>query len=104
MSRTVFAPKRVGENRSYSVDFISQLRDNDTVIGLVVTASVYSGVDATPANILSGGTAIFNGRIGSQSITGGVEGTIYTLVFQATTTAGDVIQIVGQLAIIPNQP
>lgn len=101
MSMVLLLPKQTGETATYAFDFISRLAVGETITSQSVAATVYSGVDPTPSNIISG-SATVSGTIVSQKITGGVAGTIYKLVSTATTSAGQTLQLVGYLPVLTN--
>jgi len=100
MSRQVLLPKYVGETRAVVWDFTSQLSAGETISTAPTTASVYSGTDATPSGIISGSPTI-NGALVSQLITAGLQGNIYELLCTATTSASQVLQLSGFLAVLP---
>lgn len=101
MSHVVLDPKLSGETRTYKFDFTSSLAVGETLSTQVVTASVYSGIDATPSAIISG-VATASGAIVSQVITAGTVGVLYTLLCSVTTSAGQTLVLTGFLAVIPN--
>ncbi|MGH7746159.1 MAG: hypothetical protein ACREQ5_15555, partial [Candidatus Dormibacteria bacterium] len=95
--------KYVGETGSYLFDYTSRLAPTETLSSAVVSASVYSGVDASPGGIISGSASVVGNAI-SQKITAGVPGTIYVLSCVATTSAGSTLTIQGYLPVLPSQP
>ena len=99
-TRIIFDPKRVADVQTYTFDFTSKLAASETISTQVVTAAVWSGVDAAPSAIISGSASV-SGSIVSQKITGGVLGVIYTLTCTITTSTSQTLTLVGQLAIIP---
>ena len=101
MSRTILTPKLQGETKTYSFDFTSQLASGETISTQVVTATVYSGTDASPSSIISG-SATASGAVVSQKITAGTVGVIYTLLCTITTSAGQTLQMSAFMTIIPN--
>lgn len=101
MSRVVLEAKRVGETRSYSFDFTSALTTTETISTKSVAATVYSGTDASPSSIISG-SASSTGAAVTQKVTGGTSGVIYQLVCTITTSAGQTLQLVAFLAVIPD--
>ena len=101
--RADLPPKLAGEVANYTFDFSSDLASGETISTKVVTAAVYSGTDASPSGIISG-SATSSGAIVTQKITGGVLGVIYELLCQITTSAGQTLQQIGLLAIIPREP
>lgn len=93
--------KKVNEIGFVVFDFISALAAGETISTKVVTASVYSGTDASPSSIISG-SATSGGAIVSQKVTGGVAGTLYELLCTITTSLGQTLTMSSFLAVIPN--
>lgn len=92
--------------KTYSFDFSDELAVGETIATQVVTATVYSGTDASPSSLISG-AASASGAVVSQKITTvgvGVLGTIYELLCSITTSAGQTLKKVGLLAFIPSEP
>jgi hypothetical protein len=98
MNQVQIPPKTAGETRSITFDFISKLAFGETISTKVVTASVYSGVDASPSSIISG-AATSSGTKVYQIVTAGVAGVIYELTATITTSAGQTLTLNGLLAI-----
>jgi hypothetical protein len=96
--RVQFSTKLQGATEPVVFDFISKLALNETISSAVVTASVYSGVDATPSGLLSGSATISGTKV-SQTLTAGVSGTIYQLSCAATTSLGKILMLQGFLAV-----
>lgn len=103
MSRIVAPSKFLGETLTLPFDFTSTLAVGETISTKSVTATVYSGTDATPAAVISG-SATSSGTIVSQKITGGALGVIYELLCQITTSAGQTAQQACYLAVVPDLP
>lgn len=97
-SRLTFPPKLAGETISLPFDFTAKLASGETISTQAVVAAVYSGVDASPASLISG-LATSSGSTVSQNITGGVLGTIYYVTCTITTSLGLTKQMTGYLAI-----
>lgn len=91
-------PKLIGETELYPVNFLSRLATSETISSATVTASVYTGSDTDPAAILSGSPSI-SGTTVTQLVTGGVIGTIYRLLYQAVTSAGQTLELEALLAV-----
>lgn len=93
-------PKGSAETRRESFDFISKLAAGETISGTpVVTCTVWSGVDASPSNVVSG-TASVSGTKAVQTLTGGIAGVIYKLVCVVVTSLGQTLTLTGYLAVI----
>lgn len=103
MTRIVQPTKLLGEVATLPFDFLTSLAVGETISTKTVTATVYSGTDATPSAIVSG-SATSSGSIVSQKITGGVLGVIYELLCQVTTSAGQTLQLSSYLAVVPDLP
>lgn len=104
MSRVILPAKLLGETKLYNqFDFTSLLAVGETILTQVVTATVYSGTDANPQNIIDGATSV-NGAVISQLITGGVLGVIYELLCKVTTIQGQTLELSGYLAVIQDLP
>lgn len=103
MKRVALPNKYPTESLQVQFDFISQLPVGQTITAATVTAAVFSGVDGSPASMISG-PASFVGSVASQTITGGIVGTIYTLLCTATTSAGLSLMQQGYMAVVPTQP
>jgi hypothetical protein len=98
MSRIQFQPKLVGETGSYGFDFVSRLGASETISSSTVVVSVYSGVDASPASMLSGTTSNAGTQV-TQKLTGGVAGVVYQVMCTIVTSAGQTLQLFGLLAV-----
>jgi hypothetical protein len=79
-------------------DFTSLLQEGETLASAVVSASVFSGTDTTPENLLDGDPEVDGVRV-EQKITGGELGTVYTLLCQAGTCNGQVHSLAAYLAL-----
>jgi len=92
-----------GEIANLEFDFTSGLAIGETITGESCTAVVYSGTDASPALLISG-AASTSGAFVTQPIdadAGGVEGVIYNLTCEVTTSDGQTLRQSGYLAILP---
>ena len=100
-SRAILDPKLLGETKTITFDFTSNLAIGETVSTQTVTATVYSGTDASPSGVISG-SASTSGAVVSQKITGGVLGVMYELLCQITTSLGQTLQQSAFLAVVPD--
>jgi hypothetical protein len=99
-AHAIFPAKGVNETVVLGFDFGAQLgTDSISSVG-VTTAAVYSGVDASPGAIVSG-VATFSGTLLSQKITAGIAGVIYEITAVVNTAAGQVLNMVGYLPVLP---
>lgn len=104
MNQLTFPAKGVGETQPYVVNFSDRLQFGEAINGAATTASVFSGTDPLPVNILSG-SPTFTATTLTQVITGGVAGVIYTVVFTVTGTSSHNYTKTAQLSVIdPNAP
>ena len=101
--RVTLDPKRQGETVNRTFDFTSKLAINETISTQVVTASVWSGVDAAPAALING-AASAAGTVVTQSFTAGVVGVIYLLICRITTNLGQTLELGALFAVIPDGP
>jgi len=94
--------KLLGETKLFSVDFADVL-GTATISTKTVTATTYSGTDASPSSIVSG-SASSSGSIVSQMITAGTLGVIYKLLWAITTSDSQTLQKATFLAISADVP
>ncbi len=100
MTSVAFPVKYVGETISEVFDFLSQLAVGEGLTSATVAASVYSGVDASPAAILFGSANISGSKV-SQFVTAGTLGVTYLLLCTASTDTGQYLQLAAYLVIAP---
>ena len=93
-------PKFTGETSSYTVDFVDKIPSGQTISTQVVTASVYSGTDASPSAIISG-SATASGTQVTQKLTAGTIGVTYELTWTITTSGSLTLIKTGYLSIVP---
>jgi hypothetical protein len=84
-------------------DYSSDLTSGETISSTVVSCSVWSGTDPTPASLISG-SATTSGALVKQLFTGGLAGVIYFVRVLATTSLGQVLPKAGYLAVVATQP
>ena len=102
MSRIIFGSKLSGETAIHTFDFTSRLTSAETISTASVTASVYSGTDATPSSVVSG-SATISGKTVTQPLTAGTEGGTYLLVCQITTSLSQTLELSAFLTVVPDQ-
>jgi hypothetical protein len=100
MSHSTLPAKFVGETTSVSFNFLSRLAVSETLSTATVTASVYSGVDASPSAIVSGSASI-SGSTVTQLVTAGTSGVTYVLLCTVTTSTGQTLQQSALLSVVP---
>jgi len=104
-NRVIFPAKNVSEILLLTFEFLSRLSiTNEIVDSAIVTASVWSGNDQSPANILSGLPDVVGVSTVTQLVTGGVLGTTYVLNCIAITSSGQKLALNGYLSILPDTP
>lgn len=101
--RQVGSGKYVGETKDYSFFFLALLGPTETISTAVGSATVFSGNDPSPGNIISGGATI-SGPTVVQAITGGVVGTIYDVAMTIVTSLGQTLQINQMIPVLAGQP
>jgi hypothetical protein len=84
-----------GEKQSYSIDFVNDMRDGDTITGATWTCALISTEsgsvpDPSPASRLTG-SAVYNGTITSQFVQNLQPGNRYRLQAVVTTQLGEII-------------
>lgn len=99
MSRIILEGKLLGETVLETFDFTSRLSAAETISTATVTASVYSGTDASPSSIVSG-SATISGQTVTQLITAGTLGVIYSLLCTITTSLGQTCELAAYLAVV----
>jgi len=97
-SRSIFNAKASSIPYQAIFEFGTDLPFGETLSSATITAAVYSGVDATPAALISG-SASTAGSQASQVIVDGVIGVTYLLTATATTSAGHTLVRQGLLCV-----
>jgi uncharacterized protein YraI len=97
VSRVIAQPKFAGETVLFNVDFSDRMGTGETITTPTATVTVYSGVDASPPAF----TAAASGQTINVTQTGGVVGVTYSVLVQAQTSAGQVLQKSYYLTVIP---
>lgn len=82
-----FTPKKQSEEKVYTFNMSSRLDSGETMISVVFSVSVSSGLDSAPQNMISGNPSISGTRV-SQKIIGGVAGVIYVIIATIITSTG----------------
>ena len=101
MSRVVLEGKPVGETENVTFDFTSRLGTAETISTKSVSATVYSGTDASPSAIVNG-SATSSGAVVTQSITAGTLGVTYLLVCTITTSLSQTLELSAFLVVVPD--
>lgn len=101
--RVVIRGKLAGETAQRLFDFISDLAPGETLSGVpTTTATVWTGNDSEPQNLVSGAAAISGTQV-SQNFAGGVAGTLYALCVKADTSAGRVLEKQAYFSVMGDQ-
>lgn len=80
-------------------DFSEYLTGGEALTGTpTITVETYSGVDATPANLIYGSPTVTGDRI-KQAVRLGVDGVTYLVRASSTTTAGNVYALGALLPV-----
>jgi len=103
MARIITAPKPSTDSLNYKFNFLSQLAPGETISTAVTTASVYTGVDANAAAVVSGVASISGTQV-TQLLVGGVPGVVYQILCTITTSLGQTISLSTYLYIESNLP
>ena len=94
----IFSNKDPVETEKFFWDFKFKLVGGETISTAAVTATVVSGVDPTPQNIVSG-SAVISGTQVKQLIIGGGNGVVYQLDCMITTSAPHTYHGIGNLGV-----
>lgn len=101
--RQALEPKFVGETADRVFDFTSSLAAAETISTQSVAASVYSGVDPSPGDLIDGAASASGAQV-TQSLTGGVAGVVYALVCTVTTSLSQTLQLSAYFPVLENLP
>lgn len=82
----------------YSVDFVNDLQNNESVVSAVVTLSVFSGTDPNPQSHIVGTYAINGTSIVTQVVGGLLPNVVYIFNIVATTSLNYTVDL---YALIP---
>lgn len=92
----IFPSKLVGATKNFPFDFTA---NQVNITSASVSATVYSGLDPSPQSIVNG-PAVVDLYTVTQSISGGIPGTIYYLVCTAETSDGQTLTEDAFLAVL----
>lgn len=98
MNRVVLEAKHAAETRTQTWDFASRLATGESLSSATVSSTVYSGSASAPTL----GTVSVSGTRATHTLGGGVAGDTYLLSVAAVTSAGQTLNLVGFLPILPN--
>lgn len=90
-----WTPKGPSETYPVGMDFgpvlASCVPQGQTLVSATCTITVNTGNDPTPSTVLSGVPSV-SGTVAYQTVTGGLAGTTYQLLFTGTSSSGLVLQ------------
>lgn len=100
---TEFSAKRPTEVETFAADFARLLGTGETLSSS--SCKIVLADDATETDIgtMKSGSASINGTKVNQKITGGTDGSRYTLIFQAVTSAGQTLELTRDLPVTRDQ-
>lgn len=99
MGASVILPSKVVDDTiDITVDSSFLMATGEAATTAVVTATVFSGVDASPSSIVNGSATVSVNRV-TQSITGGEPGVLYLLRFTIDTNQGNTYLLLAKLAV-----
>ena len=98
--RSVINVKTSAATEDAVFDFANQYGAGETCASGSVTATVYSGIDASPSGVLSG-SGVASGTKFTQKVIAGMLGVVYLLTCTTTSSAGKVRSLQGFLIIVP---
>lgn len=96
--KVILDPKGVSETLFIYFNFADELSSTELILTHEVAATVYSGEDAAPEDIIDG-SATHSGSEVSQSITGGLAGVTYLLACSIGTDQGQVLTKTAYLVV-----
>lgn len=99
VTATLQRAKVIAEDLLLDFDFLAELNEGETILDKTVTATVYSGTDATPSAIISG-AATLDGSVVTQKVIDGLLGVQYLLSCAVTTTLGQTLVQRAYLSIL----
>lgn len=99
MATQTLQQKLTVEELTLEFDMLSRLANGESVVGAVVSSSVYSGVDPLPSAMIDGAPTISNNVV-SQQVKGGLPGVIYTISCSVRTSNNNVLVNEAKLAVL----
>ncbi len=92
-------PKLISETITVEFDFLGDLSWEEGIDSATVSVEVFSGLDYSPSDILSGATS-FSGSVVSQDIQAGMGGVIYLLIATVEGSSGTTYVQTKKLAVL----
>lgn len=86
------------------INMLDRCIDGESINNVTVTATVSSGEDARPEDIISGTATVINGDRVNQVVINGLPGVIYSLWFTARSTLNNIYIDTVTLAVLPSSP
>lgn len=99
-TRVELDPKRQAESVALPFDFSSKTQSGDVLSAPVVTCTVWSGVDANPAAVLTGVNTIAGLQVNA-GVQNGVVGVLYLIAVKVTASLSGLLELDGILAVLP---
>lgn len=100
MSRVILEGKPPSEIVNEVFNFTSRLAVSETIGSASTVATVYSGTDSAPSDILYGNPTVSGAQV-TQRVGGGTLGVVYQLVCTAVTSTGQQLKLTAFLPIVP---
>lgn len=88
-----------GDTISVSFDFSNDMSYGESIATKVVIATVVTGTDALPSDIVDGTATLEEDTVVSQKISGAETGVVYELLCTVTTSTGQTLEQASLLAI-----
>ena len=100
---TAYSAKRPTETEVFAADFANLLATGETI--LTGSCAIVLASDSAESDIaaMKTGSATVSGAKVSQKITGGTDGTTYTVIFTANTSNSQVLQLARDLPVVRDQ-
>lgn len=88
MTQVLYHFKSTQYNQILSVDFSALLSHGETLVSATAAASAYTGIDSNPSSLLDS-TPSVSGNGVTQILQNGLDGVVYQVTLQATTSLGN---------------
>jgi hypothetical protein len=95
-----FSSKSSGSTELFAADFTAQLSPGETIISASVTISTVAGSSSAGSPLAASGSPIIAAGVVSTMLVAGQQGSIALVLFSATTSLGQVLQLWSDLLIV----
>ena len=95
---STWSPKASTSIEYFTVDFVRQLAEDDSILACTCSIALLSGSDTAVSSMLVG-LVIVDGTTCAQKVQAGVSGCRYQLTFSATTLLGETLTVSGDFAV-----